>query len=495
MKQKKNTPSAENHLDLLYGIAYDEMIARGLSPAFPRSVLDELAKIGEPELPSIHDSDLRSLNWCSIDNDDSEDLDQLSVAIPEADGTVRVLVAIADVDGLVPMNSLVDRHAYTNTTSVYPAGHVFPMLPEKLSTNLTSLNPNKDRVAMITDMTFDETGGIVAETIYRGYVRNKAKLAYNTVGPWLEGKAPLPESVAAVEGLDENLQVQNRIAKQLRRRRDENGALNFQTIQGSPVFENNLVVELRVEERNDAKDLIEDLMVAVNGVAARFLDKKGYPTLRRVVKVPKRWDRMVEVAAQYKTVLPRRPDSKALNAFLQDQKEKDPERFPDLSLTMIKLLGSGEYVADKPGGSAPGHFGLAVADYSHSTAPNRRYPDLITQRILKAAIAGERSPYTYNQLVRMADHVTEMEDNAAKVERKVYKSAAALLLQDRIGTVFEGFVTGVTDRGSWVRIISVPVEGKLVQGERGLDVGDFVKVVLTAVDVERGFLDFSRVNA
>lgn len=491
---KSNIAQTGNERELLYNISCGAMHEKGLVPTFPKSVIDAVSQINEPEHPVPTDRDLRDLGWCSIDNDDSRDLDQISVAIPGENGTNRILVAIADVDGLVPLNSVIDRHAIQNTTSVYPPGHVFPMLPEKLSTDLTSLNPDVDRVAVVTDMTFDADGKIIAESIYRAYVRNHAKLAYNTVGPWLEGKTDLPESIAAVPGLAENLHLQNRIAKQLRQQRDRNGALNFETIQGVPIFKDDKIVEIRVEERNDAKNLIEDLMVAVNGVTARTLRKKGFPSLRRVVKTPERWDRIVEVAESYRVILPKKPDSKALNEFLEEERKKDPERFPDLSLTIIKLLGSGEYIAEKAGASGEGHFGLAVKDYSHSTAPNRRYPDLITQRLLKAMFKGEKPPYSYNQLERLAKHMTEMEDQAAKVERKVYKSAAALLLSDHVGEIFSGFVTGASERGFWVRIVEVPVEGKIVQNERGLDVGDAVRVALVSVNVENGFIDFRRVG-
>lgn len=492
-KERNERIGSENDVTLLRDLARIAMRKRGMTAAFSKEVLFELSKINGPVRPNADDPDLRRLPWCSIDNDDSKDLDQLTVAVPGKNGVDRVLVAIAEVDGLVPLGSAIDRHAYINTTSVYPPGHVFPMLPERLSTDLTSLNPDEDRVAIVTDMAFDAEGSLVAETVYRALVRNYAKLTYNAVGPWLEGKTALPEAISSVNGLDENLRIQNRIAKALRRRRDENGALNFMTIQGKANFENGQIVSLSVEERNDAKDLIEDLMIAVNGVTARFLSKRGFPTLRRVVKTPRRWDRIQAVAAQYDVKLPDRPDSKALNQFLEMRREADPRRFPDLSLTVIKLLGSGEYAAERAGSSGEGHFGLAAADYAHSTAPNRRYPDLITQRLLKAVLAGEKSPYSYARLVRIAARVTEMEDTAAKVERQIYKSAAALLLKRSIGETFEGFVTGAAEKGTWVRILSVPVEGRVVQGETGLDVGDFIRVVLVSVDVEKGHIDFRRV--
>jgi len=438
--------------------------------------------------------DLRHLLWASIDNDDSLDLDQLTVAEILTDTQVKVLVAVADVAALVEKNSAIDAHARHNTTSVYTAGRVFPMLPEKLSTDLTSLNYHEDRLALIIEMVIGDGGVIQDATIYRARVRNQAKLAYNTVATWLENKGPMPEAVAAVTGLADNLRLQDRVAQQLKVRRFEHGALDLQTIEARPVFAGDKILDLRADERNRAKEIIEDFMIAANGVTARFLQAKKVASLRRMVRSPKRWDRIVEVAAESNFKLPAQPDSKSLERFLVEQKAADPLRFTDLSLTVIKLLGSGEYVVEAPDEATPGHFGLAVKDYTHSTAPNRRFPDLITQRILKAALEGEPMPYSREELTELARHCTKKEDDANKVERLVTKSAAAILLSSRIGDRFDAICTGAADKGTWVRIFQPPLEGRLLFGFEGVDVGHRLKVQLVHTDVEKGFIDFKKIQ-
>ena len=470
------------------------MKAHGLRPAFPPAVLDQVAAIDEAAT-SKEPRDLRQLLWCSIDNDDSRDLDQLSVAESMDDGTTRVLVAIADVDALVQRDSPVDRHAGFNTTSVYTPGAVFPMLPEKLSTDLTSLNYGEDRLALVAQLKVGADGSLQHADLYRASVRNRAKLAYNAVDAWLTGQGPLPAAAAAVPGMDGQLRLQDRIAQALSRSRHQHGALEFETIEAHTDFDGDTIRDLRPELRNRAKALIENLMVAVNGATARFLEGAGYPSIRRVVRQPDRWDRIVAVAAEQGGRLPSAPDTVALAAFLADRKAADPEGFPDLSLAIIKLLGSGEYVVDRPGDDPPGHFGLAVRDYSHSTAPNRRYPDLLTGRLVKAALAGRPTPYSIEELERLAAHCTAQEDSAEKVERHVRKSAAALLVRSRIGERFTGIVTGASSKGTWVRVLKPPIEGKLLDGHRQLDVGDRVRVRLTHVDVERGFIDFVAAHA
>jgi len=366
------------------------------------------------------------------------------------------------------------------------------MLPERLSTDLTSLADGQDRLAVAIDMTVETDGSISRSEVYRAFVHNRAKLAYPSVGDWLEGKGPLPEPAAKVQGMEEQLRIQDAAAQRLRARRHERGALGLETIQAHATFEDDLIVGLEEDRPNRAKQLIEDFMIAANGVVAEYLEAKGLPSLRRVVRTPKRWDRIVELAARYRSHLPAEPDAKALEGFLEERRRADPERFPDLSLSVVKLLGSGEYVVDPPGGEPLGHFGLAVRDYTHSTAPNRRYPDVITQRLVKAALAGRPAPYGIPELGGLAAHCTEQEDAANKVERRVQKSAAALLLENRVGQRFDGFVTGAGDKGTWVRIVSPPVEGKVVQGAKGLDVGDHVRVKLIGTDVEAGFIDFAR---
>jgi exoribonuclease-2 len=386
----------------------------------------------------------------------------------------------------------IDDHARHNTTSVYTPAQIFPMLPERLSTNLTSLNADEDRAAIVVDMVVDADGHVADSDVYRAIVRNHAKLAYNSVAAWLEGTGPMPPALGAVPGLDAQLRAQDAAAQRLRRSRIEQGALDFQTIEACPVFDGDAVRDLAVDRDNRARDLIEDFMIAANGATARFLEARHFPSIRRVVRSPERWDRLEEFAAQYGETLPPDPDPRALADFLASRRAADPSRFPDVSLSVIKLLGAGEYALDPPGEDAPGHFGLAVKDYTHSTAPNRRFPDLLTQRLLKCAIAGAPVPYSNAQIDELAKHCTEMEDEAHKVERLVRKAAAALLLQSRIGEAFDGFVTGASKKGTWVRIVHPPVEGRLERGYEGLDVGDRVRVRLIHTDAPRGFIDFAR---
>ena len=485
----------QKHRTVLENIAQRAMIERGLLPDFSAEVLAELSRIQAPA--AMRDGpirDLRHLLWASIDNDDSRDLDQLTVAQALPGGNVKILVAVADVDSLVKDGSAIDEHARHNTTSVYTAARIFPMLPEKLSTELTSLNLNEDRLAIVVEMVIGADGALQDSKIYRAYVRNHAKLAYDSVAAWLEGSGSVPESIPAVNGLDENLRLQDRVAQNIRKFRHAHGALNLETIEARPVFDGDQIRDLAVEKKNRAKELIEDFMIAANGVTARYLSTRKFPSIRRVVRAPKRWERIVELAEEHGSRLPDDPDSKALDEFLVKQKAADPLSFPDLSLAVIKLLGAGEYVAELPSVTSPGHFGLAVKDYTHSTAPNRRYPDLITQRLLKAAIVGRSAPYSFDELNVMAQHFTAQEDAANKVERQVGKSAAALLLESKIGQRFDGIVTGASDKGTWVRLLDIPVEGKVEQGFEGLDVGDRVCVQLMSVNVERGFIDFKKVG-
>jgi VacB/RNase II family 3'-5' exoribonuclease len=487
------TPSTVPDKEVLRSIARRAMLERGLLPDFSPAVLAEtraLTRAAAETAPSVRD--LRGLPWASIDNDESRDLDQLSVAEPAAAGAVKLLVAIADVDALVKRGSATDDHARANTTSVYTAAEIFSMLPEKLSTDLTSLGEGQERLAVVVELVVSEDGTVMASDVYRALVLNRAKLAYDGVAAWLDGQAPAPRRLAAVPGLDEQLRVQDRLAQAMKRLRHRQGALALETLEGRAVFDGEALSALRPEEKNRAKELIEDFMIAANGASARYLERKGFPSLRRVLRTPERWDRIVALAAALGEPLPDEPSAAALQGFLARRRQADPERFPDLSLSVIKLLGSGEYAVELPGDRAEGHFGLAVRDYTHSTAPNRRFPDLVAQRLLKAALAGERPPYGQDELAELARHCTEQEDNAAKVERQVRKSAAALLLASRIGARFDGIVTGAAEKGTWVRVSDPPVEGKLVQGARGLDVGDRVRVELVHTDVERGFIDFAR---
>jgi exoribonuclease-2 len=479
----------------LRAIAVAAMRERGLEPEMPQDALAEAGALnGAPRTTEEPTRDLRSLLWCSIDNDDSRDLDQLSVAERDANGNVTVLVAIADVDAAVHKGSAVDRHAAVNTTSVYTPAAMFPMLPERLSTDLTSLNPGQDRLALVIELVVSPDGALKRSDVYGAIVRNQAKLAYNAVDAWLTGHGPFPPAAAAVPGMDEQLRMQDRVAQSLDRVRHEQGALEFQTLEVQHVFDGDALRDARPQVPNRAKKLIENLMVASNGVTARFLDAKGFPSFRRVVREPERWDRIRALAAETGDSLPDRPDVQALAAFLATRRQAAPDLFPDLSLAVIRLLGSGEYVVDPPGAEPPGHFGLAVRDYTHSTAPNRRYPDLITQRLVKAALAGHPSPYTIAELEQLAAQCTRQEDAANKVERQVRKSAAAVLVQTHVGEHFAGIVTGASPKGTWVRVSSPPMEGKVLRGERGLDVGDRVKVELRSVNIERGYIDFVRVQ-
>ena len=479
---------------ILQQIAHRVMQERGLEPDFSPAALLELGAIHGPALNGATTRDLRGLRWCSIDNDDSRDLDQLSVAESQAGGAVKLLVAIADVAALVAQGSAIDAHARENTTSVYTAGQIFPMLPEKLSTNLTSLNFAADRLAVIVEMIFSPEGEMVKSDVYEAVVKNQAKLAYNSVAAWLDGTGPMPPAIGPVAGLAENLRLQHRMAQQLRARRHMRGALSLQTIEARPVFVGDILQDLQADESNVAKNLIEELMVASNGVTARFLAARKSPSVRRVVRTPTHWDRIVELAAARNFLLSKAPDGIALEKFLLAARDADPAYFPDLSLSIIKLLGSGEYVVEFPGGSAPGHFGLAVKDYAHSTAPNRRFPDLLPQRLLKAALAGRPVPYSNDELIALAKHCTEQEDAAKKVERQVVKSAAAMLLSSRIGEKFDATVTGASDKGTFVRLAHPPVEGKLVGGFSGRQVGDRLRVQLVYTDVERGYIDLKAVG-
>jgi len=472
------------------------MVERGLLPDFSPRALAELGELRGPATETDSKRrDLRQLPWCSIDNDDSRDLDQLTVAEVMPGKSVKILVAIADVDALVKKDSAIDEHACRNTTSVYTDAVIFPMLPEKLSTDLTSLNYASERNALVVEMVVSEEGALLRSDVYEALVRNHAKLAYNSVVGWLEGDALIPAEIRAVPGLDENIRIQDRVAQRLKMLRHEHGALTLETVEARLVFDADEIKDLQVERKNRAKDIIEDLMIAANGATARFLTARGLPSFRRVVRTPKRWDRIRELASDYGQILSHEPDAKALEAFLTHAQAADPLRFPDLSLAIIKLLGSGEYVLEVPGGVPSGHFGLAVQDYSHSTAPNRRYPDLITQRLLKAAITGHHMPYENEELSSLAKHCTEKEDDARKVERHVKKSAAAMLLEHRIGEQFEAIVTGAAEKGTWVRLLYPPIEGRLTSGFGGIDVGQKLRVQLVQTNVERGYIDFRRVGA
>jgi exoribonuclease II len=473
----------------LEDIARDAMRAHGLDPDFPAAARAQLARLAAPHDNGVRD--LRSLPWSSIDNDDSRDLDQLEVCVDAGGGADRVLVAIADVDALVAKDTPLDAHAETNTTSVYTPAIIFPMLPPELSTDRTSLNQDEDRAAIVVDMTVDEEGNLAASDVYRALVRNQARLTYTAVAAWLDGTGPAPAGIAQVHELDAQLHRQDRIATRLQGRRDEEGALDFDRAELRPVVDDSGVRDLAMEVQNRAKEIIENLMVAANGVTARFLGAHGLASIRRVVKSPERWPRIVDLASQRGTALPSSPDARALQQFLKAQRASAPDDFSDLSLSVIKLLGRGEYAAEGAG-EVSAHFALAAGSYAHSTAPNRRFPDLVTQRLLKAALAHQSSPYSLAELTTLAEHCTRQEDAANKVERLTRKAAAALWLSDRIGATFDAVVTGAGPKGTWVRLNQTRVEGRVESGSAGLDVGDRVRVRLMSTDARRGFIDFAR---
>lgn len=486
-------PSSHHHhrADLVR-IAIDAMIERGLAPDFPESVQQQLATL----TAATHDDDvairdLRHLPWCSIDNDDSMDLDQLTVS-EQLDGqSVRILVAIADVDALVEKGSPIDEHARINTTSVYTSCRIFPMLPERLSTDLTSLNLNEDRLAIVTEMRIAADASISDATVYRARVRNKAKLAYDAVSAWIDGTGPAPLPLLNQPEIAQQVRTQDEAAQRLRKQRHAQGSLELETFQPHAVFEGEQVVDIRQQVQNRARQLIEEFMIAVNTCTAHFLASHGSTSLRRVVRSPERWLRIVELARKYGESLPSTADSRALEAFLARQHKVDPLRFPDLSLVVVKLMGSGEYVVERAQAEPVGHFGLALRDYTHSTAPNRRYPDLITMRMIKSLLQGGPSPYSSAELQELAAHCTNQEDAARKVERRVRKSEAALFLEAHIGQVFEAIVTGKTDSGTWVRTFTPPAEGMLTGRVPDVEIGHPLRVKLVDTNVERGFIDFA----
>jgi len=469
------------------------LLELGFTPDFPPDAEAQVAALqrtGGP--PAAGMEDLRGLLWSSIDNPESMDLDQLEWAEALPDGSIRLRVAIADVDALVPEGSPLDRRAGANTASLYTGAAVFPMLPRPLSEDLTSLLPDVDRLAVVIDYRVLPDGSVTDGAVRRALVRNRAKLSYPEIGPWLQGDAPVPPGVGAVRGLKEQLRIQDRATRALRAARDREGALELRTLEPRPVMSDGRVVDLQDVPDSRSRQVIEDLMVAANGVMARFLEDAHRSSLARVVRKPKRWDRIVTLAQGLGTALPPEPDGVALSRFLEAQRRRDPLRFPDLSLTVVKLLGPGEYVLRPAGQESPGHFGLAASDYSHSTAPNRRYPDLITQRLVKALLAGDRPPYSDGELDGIAQHCTRMEAATRKLERLMRKVLAALLLHGRVGEVFDGLVTGVTEHGTFVRLLKPPAEGRVVRGEHGMDVGDRVRVRLLSTDPEKGFIDFAR---
>ncbi|MFZ9642581.1 MAG: RNB domain-containing ribonuclease [Candidatus Methylopumilus sp.] len=476
-------------------IATEAMVERGLEPEFSEAAIQQLEKINTAAVadnPEIFD--LVDLLWCSLDNDDSMDLDQLTSSQVLKNGLVKIFVAVADVDALVKKDSALDEHAKINTASIYTSARIFPMLPEKLSTNLTSLNQDEDRLAVVTEMVINKDGSIHQSHVYRAKVRNKAKLAYDAVSDWIEKKGPAPEALSRVKGMQEQLIIQDKTAQILRRRRHEQGCLELEIFQPKAIFDGEQVVAVQQQVQNRGRQLIEEFMIATNECTAKFLAAQGHASLRRVVRSPESWLRIVELAKKYNEQLPSQPNSKALATFLAKRHKADPLRFPDLSLVVVKLMGSGEYVVEQPNAEPIGHFGLAVQDYTHSTAPNRRYPDLITLRMIKGALQNTPPPYSNEDLKTLAEHCSQQEDAARKVERRVRKSEAALLLSSHLNQTFDAVVTGSSSSATWVRILDMPIEGLLEEGEPNLDVGRKLRVRLVSVNVEKGFIDFIQVS-
>ena len=470
------------------------MAENGFEPNFPADALAELATIeSEFKAENVEDGmkDLRDLLWSSIDNASSRDLDQIEYAEQLDDGDIRILVGIADVDHLVKKDTALDRHAAQNTVTIYTETEMFPMLPEELSTGLTSLNEGEDRMAVIVELVIKENGDVPGNTVYRGLVRNKAKLAYESIGKWLDENGPVPDKVGSIPGLQDQIILQRTAAERLHKFRLEKGALEFESIESSAVIENGEVRGIVSVKEDSARKLIENFMIAANVEMAEFLEAHNFVSLRRVVKTPQHWEGIREIAEKNGVTLPDAPNARALAEFLVDQRSKDPLHFPDLSLAIIKLIGSGEYVVQRPGEQGDGHFGLGVRDYAHSTAPNRRYPDIVVQRMVKAAIKGEPQPYTEDELNAIADHCNLQERAARKVERKMRKIVAATVMKRHVGESFDAMVTGVTPHGTFARILRPPVDGRIVRGEQGLKIGQKVDIKLLAADPGNGFIDFA----
>ena len=479
----------------LRAVARQAMIDAGFQPDFTPEMNAELRNIGKQPDTGAPLKDLRNLLWSSIDNDDTRDLDQIEFAEQAPGGGWRLMIAIADVDAEVPKNSAIDSLAKEQTTTVYTGAVIFPMIPTGLSAGATSLFADVDRKSVVIDMQIDTGGGVTRADIYRAQVRNRAQLAYNSVGNWLDHGAATPAAVTAVSGIEAQLRLQATIAGTLRQTRVNNGALEIETVEARAVSQDGQVTAIEKAEKNTATDIIEDFMIAANGAVARFLEAHKVSCIRRIVRSPERWDRIVDLAKQFGKTLPPQPDPVALHDFMVGRRQADPDRFPDLSLAIVKLLGPGEYILDQPGVEEPGHFGLAVQDYTHSTAPNRRFADLLTQRVLKAVLANAPPPYTDDELASIARNCTLKEDAARKVERQVRKVAAAMLFSNRIGQRFRAIVTGKKPGGTFVRVMDPPVEGMLVRGGSAVDVGDEIEVELLSTNPQRGFIDFGRVGS
>lgn len=481
----------------LDALARQALIDNNFAADFSSQVVEAADALDERPIVSAAISsvkDLRSLLWSSIDDAASLDLDQVEFAEKLPGGDIRLLVGIADVDAFVPKDSVIDNFADRNIASIYAESRVFPMLPERLSTDLTSLREAVDRLAVVVEMIVGENGDVQTGDVFRALLRNRAKLSYEEIGAWLDGKGEIPAPVARTDGMEAQIRLQSETAARLHDFRKQKGALEFETVEAKPIFTGDEITGIETERRNAARDIIENFMIAANVQTAEFLENRNAPSLRRVVRTPDRWNRIVAIARNFGENLPENPDSLALAEFLARRKTADPTHYADVSLSIIKLLGAGEYVVQEAGADAGGHFGLAVPDYAHSTAPNRRYADLIVQRLIKATLAGKPSPYTFEELNRIAAHCNERESAARKVERQIGKTVAASVMAARVGEEFNAIITGINERGTFARVLNPPVDGRVVENETGLQIGDEVRLRLTATDVRQGFIDFARVS-
>ncbi|MBF0619275.1 MAG: RNB domain-containing ribonuclease [Candidatus Omnitrophica bacterium] len=479
----------------LHHIAREAMLRYGFEPTFPFQLLREVKALKEVTTFGKDLRDLRSLLWSSIDNADSLDLDQIEYCAKGPAGEIDVKVAIADVDLFVPKDSRADEHAAGNGNSVYTGIETFPMLPQHLSEDLSSLKAGVLRVAVVVEFAVMKDGSIRQGDIYRAIVENKAKLVYEEVGAWLEDKGPAPVIFEQIPGLSEQIRLQDEAAVRLKAFRLEQGALELESLETKAIKENDAVVALVLPQENKAQYLIENFMIAANRTVMDFLFKAGVPVIQRIVRVPKNWKGMVELAATFHESLPPEPDARSLAKFLIKRKLADAVRFPDLSLAVVKLMGPGEYEMLEPGKPPVGHFGLAISDYTHATAPNRRYVDVIIQRLLKAALAGSQCPYSVQELTQHAQWCSDRDKASKKVERFMRKVEAAVLMTGRIGEIFDGIVTGASDKGTYVRLMDPPVEGKVVRGAERMYVGEKVRVQLRDLDPREGHIDLARVRS
>lgn len=473
--------------------ARNAMIENGFEARFPRKVVDEIRLLAHDAIDptTSHVTDLRNLLWSSIDNRTSRDLDQVEYVEEMPNGDIRVLIGIADVDSLVGKDSTIDRHAARNTVTVYTESEIFPMLPEEISTDLTSLNPGRDRLAVVVELMVTKDGDVPGNKVFRALIHNHAKLNYEEIGDWLDQNGKAPDELVEIPDLQDQVRLQHEAARRLQKFRKEKGALQFESIESSAVVVDGEVRDLEYIRPNSARKLIENFMIAANVETAEFLELNGRSSIRRVVKTPERWAGIRKIAAEYGSDLPELPNARSLAEFLDAWRAEDADHFPDLSLAIVKLIGSGEYVVKKANVVAVGHFGLAIRDYAHSTAPNRRYPDLVVQRLVKAVLANEPPPYSDDELENIAERCNQMERAARKVERKMRKIVAASVMQRRVGETFDAIVTGASDKGTYARILRPPVDGRIVRGERAIDVGDKIRVRLLSANPYNGFIDFA----